>query len=304
MALIMFLVSQKALAHGYVSSPESRSLLCNRGANSNCGSIQYEPQSVEGADGFPASGAADGEIAAAGKAEWAALNEQGADRWAKRSLRAGPNSFSWHFTAAHVTKNFQYFITRSNWDPNQKLSRSSFALTPFCTVDGAMQKPPVDVTHECIVPERQGYHVILALWDVGDTAASFYQVIDVQFGGTNPPAAPAPSAGDPNPKQPGSTPLPPGCAVPLSPGNKLCKAKPGTETSDSWCQLNCNHVPALCPENLCACEGEDAELMRMLPRAKFRNCSAVPGSGADKQWCDINCNHSPSFCPDNLCRCS
>ncbi len=42
------------------------------------------------------------------------------------------------------------------------------------------------VSYECIVPEREGYQVILAVWDVGDTAASIYNVIDLKFDGNGP----------------------------------------------------------------------------------------------------------------------
>ena len=41
-------LSVESLAHGYVSQPKSRSYLCKLGDNTNCGAIQYEPQSVEG----------------------------------------------------------------------------------------------------------------------------------------------------------------------------------------------------------------------------------------------------------------
>ncbi|MEA5206351.1 lytic polysaccharide monooxygenase [Enterobacter mori] len=36
-------------------------------------------------------------------------------------------------------------------------------------------------THICDVPERSGYHVIYGVWDVADTSASFYNIIDVEF---------------------------------------------------------------------------------------------------------------------------
>lgn len=43
-------------------------------------------------------------------------------------------------------------------------------------------QPPKLVTHNCYVPEdRSGYHVILAVWEVGDTTNSFYNAIDVNF---------------------------------------------------------------------------------------------------------------------------
>lgn len=44
--------------------------------------------------------------------------------------------------------------------------------------------PAIEVTHSCNVPERTGYQVIYAVWEIADTANSFYQAIDVDFGGT------------------------------------------------------------------------------------------------------------------------
>ncbi len=101
-------------------------------------------------------------------------------------MNAGRNNFQWKKTAAHRTADWRYFITKPDWNPNLPLSRASFDLAPFCVFSGGNQQPSPDTTHECFVPERDGYHVILGVWDVGDTANSFYNVIDAQFGGTNP----------------------------------------------------------------------------------------------------------------------
>ena len=174
-------------AHGYVSSPESRSLLCHERVNSNCGPIQWEPQSVEGLDRFPETGPADGEIASAGLEQFSQLNEQTISRWSKVDIASGQQSFSWRFTANHASRDWRYYITKTNWNPNQPLTRASFDLSPFCTVDGNYERPPKQMTHQCYVPERNGYHVILSVWDVGDTVNSFYQVIDVMFAGDQPP---------------------------------------------------------------------------------------------------------------------
>ncbi|WP_163834418.1 N-acetylglucosamine-binding protein GbpA [Spartinivicinus ruber] len=188
------IIAQGVFAHGYVSQPESRSLKCKQGDNVKCGPVQYEPQSVEGPDGFPNGGPEDGKIASAGLSQFSQLNEQTVNRWNKTNLKPGPNKFSWHFTANHVTKNFNYYITKPNWNPNAQLSRSSFDLQPFCTIPGNNARPPVDVTHQCNVPNRKGYHVILAVWDVGDTVMSFYQAIDVNINGsTNPDPDPTPT---------------------------------------------------------------------------------------------------------------
>ena len=44
-------IAGPAQAHGYISSPPSRQALCAQGVVTNCGAIQYEPQSVEGPKG-------------------------------------------------------------------------------------------------------------------------------------------------------------------------------------------------------------------------------------------------------------
>jgi predicted carbohydrate-binding protein with CBM5 and CBM33 domain/chitodextrinase len=184
-------LSVESLAHGYVSQPKSRSYLCKLGDNTNCGAIQYEPQSVEGLDGiprFPLGGPADGTIAAAGSPAWSELNAQTPARWAKNDIAAGINVFTWTFTANHIARDWRYFITTPYWDQSQPLSRSAFEQTPFCEYDGGMVRPPMTIEHTCEVPSREGYHVVLAVWDIGDTAASFYNVIDVNFdGGDVPP---------------------------------------------------------------------------------------------------------------------
>lgn len=42
-----------ASGHGYTDLPISRQKLCQNGTVTNCGDIQWEPQSVEGPKGFP-----------------------------------------------------------------------------------------------------------------------------------------------------------------------------------------------------------------------------------------------------------
>lgn len=199
-ALLTLATTPLAWGHGYLQDPPARGYACKLGLNSDCGAIVWEPQSLEGPDGWPAGGPADGTIAAAGSSNWAPLNAQSADRWQRQPMSAGRQSFTWTFTAPHVSRNWRYFITRPGWDVNAPLSRDAFERKPFCTRNGGMQRPPSPLTHECEVPARSGYHLILAVWDVGDTVASFYNVVDVDFGsgasgaaaGTATPPTPAP----------------------------------------------------------------------------------------------------------------
>ncbi|MEW7312770.1 N-acetylglucosamine-binding protein GbpA [Buttiauxella gaviniae] len=170
-------------AHGYISSPESRVYSCNLNHNSGCGSAQYEPQSLEATSGFPTSGPADGSLASAGHSNFSNMDEQTAGRWAKQPMSAGQHNFVWTHTAPHRTTNWRYYITKQDWSPNQPLSRAAFESKPFCQYEGNGQAPNATVTHSCNVPSRTGYQVIYGVWEIADTSNSFYQVIDVDFGG-------------------------------------------------------------------------------------------------------------------------
>jgi chitin-binding protein len=178
----MFGASQQANAHGYVETPASRSYQCNLQLNSQCGSVQYEPQSVEGLKGFPQSGPPDGHIASANISTFSELDQQTPTRWSKINLKTGPNSFTWKLTAQHRITSWRYVITKPDWDASQPLSRASFELTPFCQYDDAGAIPAKQVTHQCTIPaDRLGSHVILAVWDIADTTNAFYQMIDVKL---------------------------------------------------------------------------------------------------------------------------
>lgn len=197
LAIAALTVSGGAFAHGFVKEPPSRDYLCHANGgklNTDCGNVEYEPQSNgETADRAPGEdpnkfpmigGPKDGELGNGGFYGGSALNIQTADRWAKNSMQSGPQNFTWHFTAKHRIKNFQYYITKEGWNPNQPLTRDSLELVPFCTIEGNMSLPPEgmnEVTHSCDVPERSGYHVIYGTWDVGDTSSTFYKAIDVEF---------------------------------------------------------------------------------------------------------------------------
>jgi N-acetylglucosamine-binding protein A len=178
-------------AHGYLTDPPARSFLCKGGGQVNCGPIQYEPQSLEGPSGFPSGGPPDGRIASAGLAQFSAMDEQTSSRWIKRDITAGTRNFTWTHTANHVTRNYRYYLTKQGWNPNAPLTRAAFDTTPFCVIDGGMRQPPTVEVQQCTVPQRSGYHVILSVWEIGDTSNSFYSVADVMFqGGTTTPPDP------------------------------------------------------------------------------------------------------------------
>ncbi|HDT4958112.1 TPA: N-acetylglucosamine-binding protein GbpA [Enterobacter kobei] len=188
LAFSALVFSGGALAHGFISEPASRDQLCHaneKGLNTGCGQVQYEPQSAgEGPDGFPAAGPADGQLISAGNGALAGnLDAQSSDRWVKHKVEAGPMNITWTFTAPHPIGSIKYYMTKQDWNPNQKLTRDSFEQTPFCETPGVLPAPAAGqkITSECQLPERTGYQVIYAAWDVDDTPSTFYKAIDVQY---------------------------------------------------------------------------------------------------------------------------
>ncbi|MGL5603092.1 MAG: N-acetylglucosamine-binding protein GbpA [Silvania sp.] len=183
LALATLTVASSAFAHGYVESPASRAYMCKLGQNIDCGSVQWEPQSVERTSGFPTGALPpEGQLASAGISQYSQLDRQSLNAWTKTPITAGPNTFAWYHTAPHKTTNWRWYITRQDWNPNKPLTRDQFDLTPFCTINGHGQAPAQRQEMNCNVPQRTGYQVIYAVWEIADTSNSFYQAIDVDFG--------------------------------------------------------------------------------------------------------------------------
>jgi predicted carbohydrate-binding protein with CBM5 and CBM33 domain len=177
------LTAGSASAHGYTNSPVSRAYHCAQGTVTNCGPIQWEPQSVEGPKGFPGSGPADGTLCSAGLGQFAQLDDPRNGQWPTTRVNPGAGfTFTWHLTARHATTSFRYFVTRDGYNPSQPLTRSALEATPFLTVNGNNQQPPSDVSHPATLPNKSGRHLILSVWDIADTGNAFYQCADVDFG--------------------------------------------------------------------------------------------------------------------------
>ncbi|MEU7582030.1 lytic polysaccharide monooxygenase [Streptomyces sp. NPDC041068] len=175
-----------ASSHGYTDLPASRQINCAKGVVTGCGSIQYEPQSVEGLKGFPAAGPADGKICSAGIAGFDQLNSPktpGGGAWPTTKVSGGQNyTFRWQFTARHRTTDFKYYITKQGWDESKPVTRAALDTTPFLSVPYNSQQPPATLSHSGTIPGgRSGHHVIVAVWTVADTANAFYACSDVQF---------------------------------------------------------------------------------------------------------------------------
>ncbi|MGW0467503.1 lytic polysaccharide monooxygenase auxiliary activity family 9 protein [Streptomyces sp. NPDC003027] len=175
--------TSSANSHGYTDSPISRQKLCANGTVTNCGSIQWEPQSVEGPKGFPSGGPADGKLCSAGLSHFAQLDDPRGGNWPATQVTAGQSySFRWQFTARHRTTDFRYYITKNGWDRTKPLTRAALDSQPFLTVPYNSQQPPATLSHSGTIPAgKTGKHLILAVWTIADTPNAFYACSDVQF---------------------------------------------------------------------------------------------------------------------------
>ncbi|CAO5177742.1 Chitin-binding protein [Frankia sp. AiPs1] len=185
--------------HGLVSEPASRASIYLAGWQSaGLESGKFFPATQGGqADPFAPDDVRndapppDGKIASAGLDYAVELDLPRSD-WQKHTVAAGqPLPITWSFHAPHKTRRWNYFITREDWNPNIPLSRAQFEPQPFHQVQNSAQPywasddlvPENPTRHEVVLPQRQGYHVLLSVWEVADTAKGFYQVIDLEFTG-------------------------------------------------------------------------------------------------------------------------
>jgi len=196
-----------APAHGRVFFPKSRAQFLHDAGQLDSGQLneleggKLFPETRSGlTDPFAPDDVAndtpprDGEIASGSRTAdaRAQLNEPGS-HWQKHPVRSGQAlALKWGYSMPHKTRRWTYWITKDGWNHNLPLSRNQFEPEPLRTYlieyrpywgPEAEQElmPRGDTEHELTLPERSGYHVLLAVWDVADTGNAFYQVIDLMF---------------------------------------------------------------------------------------------------------------------------
>ncbi|MHA1053676.1 lytic polysaccharide monooxygenase [Enterobacter mori] len=190
--------------HGAIASPSSRASLAEA-AGMIEGNLQY---GIESGKFFPETRGglkdkdapddivsmappADGKIASGERPAAAYLDRTDID-WVKHKVYGGEAlDFVWEFSALHKYRRFNYFITRPDWDPLQPLSRAQFESDPFATFLNTRQPfwaysseemwPAQPTTHSLVLPKREGYHVLLGVWEIAETDKAFYQVVDLEF---------------------------------------------------------------------------------------------------------------------------
>ncbi|MBN0041802.1 lytic polysaccharide monooxygenase [Cellulosimicrobium cellulans] len=166
-------IAPSASAHGWITSPPSRQDHCAKGTTSfDCGSIKYEPQSVE---------APKGSMQCSGGSGFSILDDN-SKPW-PRTQTGTSVTFQWNLTAAHNTSTWEYFVDG----------------VLFKTFNQGGAQPPSNISHTLTgLPE--GNHTILARWNVSNTVNAFYNCVDLKIGsGGTDPGDPDPEPTDPEP---------------------------------------------------------------------------------------------------------
>lgn len=172
--------------HGFVKKPPSRAYLCQCAINYKCGSVRYEPQSVEAPKGFPKFGPVDKHIAGGG--QFTGLDETGRHRWMRielnkylfpRNKTHVTLSIQWHYTAAHRTRGFHLFGTVAGYDGSQPLKRSNLRFIDYIASTGHV--PYTKYNHTISKKRLHSIGTLLSIWDIYDTGNAFYQVIDYRY---------------------------------------------------------------------------------------------------------------------------
>jgi chitin-binding protein len=219
--LVLAVAPGTASAHGTMSNPPSRTMVCySEGPESPksaackqavvMGGTQplYDWNEVNIADaaGRHRQIIPDGKLCSAGRDKYRGFDQARAD-WPATTMTSGAShTFKYRATAPHKG-GFELYITKDGYDPAKPLTWSDLEAKPFLTV----QNPAVAdgfYTMTGKLPAKRGRHLIYAIWQRSDSPEAFYSCSDVVFGQSNPSPAPTPTG------TPTATPKPTPTATP------------------------------------------------------------------------------------------
>ncbi|MFB4265589.1 lytic polysaccharide monooxygenase [Nonomuraea sp. GTA35] len=222
--LVLAVVPGAASAHGTMSNPPSRTMVCySEGPESPrsaackqavaTGGTQplYDWNEVNIADaaGRHRQIIPDGKLCSAGRDKYRGFDQARAD-WPATTMTSGAtHTFKYRATAPHKGA-FELYITDDGYDPAKPLKWSDLESTPFHTVTNPTVADGY-YTMTAKLPSRQGRHLIYAIWQRSDSPEAFYSCSDVVFGQSNPSPAPTPTGtptATPKPTPTTSTPRP------------------------------------------------------------------------------------------------
>jgi len=194
LSLITF--NELAMAHGTMTDPISRvyqcreegpetpsSAACIAASQEGVGPQQFYDWSAVaqgGANSNHKAVVADGMLCSGGTEKYAGLNLARSD-WKATQVKANePYTFKFFESAPHQTKYFKYYITKDSYDLTTPLGWDDLEL--LCE-EGAQNS---DANHEftCTMPDKEGKHILYAVWQRSDSMEAFYSCSDIDFSNT------------------------------------------------------------------------------------------------------------------------
>jgi chitin-binding protein len=151
---------------------------------------RFDELRVPDVDGKDRQKIPDGKLCSAGLAPFAGLDLPRAD-WPTARLRSGAAmAFRYRVTIPH-RGTFKLYLTRSGFDPAQRLRWSDLESTPFLTVADPVAANGFYTLNGRVPAGRSGRNLIYAVWQTSDTPDTYYSCSDVDFG-TRPTAQASP----------------------------------------------------------------------------------------------------------------
>jgi len=201
--VVAVLPAGPAAAHGTMSDPPSRVYVCkNEGpeaprsaacqaavaAGGTQAFYDWNEVSLLDAGGRHREIIPDGRLCSAGREKYRGLDLQRSD-WPAKRVSPGQLTITYHATAPHANSNFEFYLTRSGWNPTMPLRWAD--LVHLQTFNN--QNPSTFTNWTLNLPQRSGRHILYSIWQrVVGSAEAFYTCSDVDFGGgsTPPPTTP------------------------------------------------------------------------------------------------------------------
>ena len=193
--IALFIPHNDVLAHGTVTSPASRVWQCRQenpeqpkseackaaiSLSGSQGIYDWNGIRVGNAAGNHRQHIANGELCSAGMDSHAGLDLI-RDDWVATMVSPGPFQFTWTNSAPHATKYYHYYITNKNYTTDQALTWEG--IEPICQYGAS--PAAASSSHHCQLPQREGKHVVYAIWQRSDSPEAFYACIDLDFGGAD-----------------------------------------------------------------------------------------------------------------------
>jgi predicted carbohydrate-binding protein with CBM5 and CBM33 domain len=209
LALLTF--GRPASAHGALSSPASRAVMCGLGTAAQQGSAACKAAVAAGADvanwdnirvpnvnGKDRTTIPDGKLCSGGLAAYKGLDLVRGD-WPTTRVTAGATTTLAYKERIPHKGTFKVFVTKDGYNPKQALRWSDLEDTPFLTVT---DPPLVGGAYQlkgALPAGKTGPHIIYTIWQNSSTADTYYSCSDVVFSASaaSSSSAASPSAGTP-----------------------------------------------------------------------------------------------------------